>query len=297
MNALVTIQQALEQPAEDQYVRLEIPKANEASMYCLRSKSDIEPSNLPYCQFDIKGDEERVELACRAINILYKASTASNFQMHYDSGSHNDYGCYFPAETAEAAKAIGIALNEFEKSIKQRRILDLGSGDGRVAVLASLAFSLRVDGYELDRQLHRFAQALITSNNLEGIRLHNSNFLQSPFKDFDLLFYYDGGSLNTRYAEDYLREDVVQFLEGLSQMQIGAKLIVLHSQRVHNLLEELPFLSAPTYVDHETSRFRSRIYTRNNFKMPEDIREIFEKSNSSPNGISSVVKQKYFNDS
>jgi protein-L-isoaspartate O-methyltransferase len=75
------------------------------------------------------------------------------------------------------------------KLSENHHLIDLGSGDGRVVITASL-FS-KATGIEYDNELHNFAKEL--SKKLKGklnnqVFLINKNFLDHPLKDYDFVF-------------------------------------------------------------------------------------------------------------
>lgn len=69
-----------------------------------------------------------------------------------------------------------------------RRVADLGSGDGRVVLLASLY--TRAVGLEADPALVASARAQGLSLGMEGAEFRVADFMKDDLSEFDLLFIY-----------------------------------------------------------------------------------------------------------
>ncbi|MBI5389049.1 hypothetical protein HZB01_01580 [Candidatus Woesearchaeota archaeon] len=70
-----------------------------------------------------------------------------------------------------------------------RHLLDLGSGDGKVVLLASLF--TQATGIEFHAGLHKVAEAIHKKCShlpLKGVRFLQGDFMQHPFSDYDVLF-------------------------------------------------------------------------------------------------------------
>ncbi len=82
-------------------------------------------------------------------------------------------------EVYEAFKKIG--LNKFNN------FLDIGSGDGKVVLLASL-FCKNAEGIEIDRFLHNKAVEMQNRLGLRNAKFHNKDFFGHNLSDYDVLF-------------------------------------------------------------------------------------------------------------
>src|SRR3989344_2018880 len=74
-----------------------------------------------------------------------------------------------------------IKLNKF------RNFLDLGSGDGKVVLIASL-FCKNAEGVEIDDVLHHKALEIQSKLNVNNAVFHNKNFFEHDFSKYDVLF-------------------------------------------------------------------------------------------------------------
>jgi SAM-dependent methyltransferase len=90
------------------------------------------------------------------------------------------------------------------------RLLDLGSGDGRVVFMAAL-LGARAEGVEFDRSLHRIA--LEARGRLRDrvdpahAVLRRGDFFAEDFRPYNILFYYGSGcSLESRLLDKLRRE-------------------------------------------------------------------------------------------
>lgn len=70
--------------------------------------------------------------------------------------------------------------------------LDLGSGDGRAVILASL-FGVKATGMEFDKQLHQKAleikEKLSHIPNVENAELLNVDFFKEDLREYDIIFF------------------------------------------------------------------------------------------------------------
>jgi len=82
-------------------------------------------------------------------------------------------------EIYEAFKRLG--LNKFNN------FLDIGSGDGKVVLIASL-FCQNSEGIEIDEILHNKAIELKNKFNIKNAILHNKDFFEHDFSKYDILF-------------------------------------------------------------------------------------------------------------
>ena len=82
-------------------------------------------------------------------------------------------------EVCEAFKKI--ELNQF------KNFLDIGSGDGKVVLIASL-FCQNAEGVEVDNFLHNKALQLQTKFGITNTKFHNKDFFEHDFSKYDVLF-------------------------------------------------------------------------------------------------------------
>ena len=65
--------------------------------------------------------------------------------------------------------------------------LDIGSGDGKVVLIASL-FCKNAEGVEIDGFLHSKALQIQTNLGISNARFHNKDFFEHDFSKYDILF-------------------------------------------------------------------------------------------------------------
>ncbi|MDP6648397.1 MAG: class I SAM-dependent methyltransferase [Candidatus Woesearchaeota archaeon] len=70
---------------------------------------------------------------------------------------------------------------------KFKNFLDIGSGDGKVVLIASL-FCKNAEGIEIDDFLHHKAVHMQQKLGLKNITLHNKDFFDHDFSKYDVLF-------------------------------------------------------------------------------------------------------------
>ncbi|MBI2650573.1 class I SAM-dependent methyltransferase [Candidatus Woesearchaeota archaeon] len=74
-----------------------------------------------------------------------------------------------------------IKLNQF------KNFLDIGSGDGKVVMIASL-FCQNAEGIEIDNFLHNKAVEMQQKFGIKNIIFHNKDFFEHDFSKYDVLF-------------------------------------------------------------------------------------------------------------
>ena len=74
-----------------------------------------------------------------------------------------------------------LKLNKF------KNFLDIGSGDGKVVLIASL-FCKNAEGVEIDSFLHNKALQMQNKLELLNVAFHNKDFFQHDFSKYDVLF-------------------------------------------------------------------------------------------------------------
>lgn len=82
-------------------------------------------------------------------------------------------------EVYEAFKRMG--LNKF------RNFLDMGSGDGKIVLIASL-FCQNAEGIEIDQLLHSKAIEFKRKLKINNAAFHNKDFFEHDFSKYDILF-------------------------------------------------------------------------------------------------------------
>jgi SAM-dependent methyltransferase len=102
-------------------------------------------------------------------------------------------------------------LPAFTATIRpESRVLDLGSGDGRVVFMAAL-LGARAEGVEFDQSLHKIALEARgrLRDRIDPARavLRRGDFFAEDFRPYDILFYYGSGcSMETRLLDKLRRE-------------------------------------------------------------------------------------------
>ena len=82
-------------------------------------------------------------------------------------------------EIFEIFKGIGLA--------NFKSFLDIGSGDGKVAMIAAL-FCRNAEGIEIDRLLHNKAVEIKSKLKINNVSFHNKDFFEHDFSGYDVLF-------------------------------------------------------------------------------------------------------------
>ncbi|HYV17896.1 MAG TPA: class I SAM-dependent methyltransferase [Verrucomicrobiae bacterium] len=113
-------------------------------------------------------------------------------------------------------------LDAFESEVRPRlKLLDLGSGDGRVVFLAAV-MGADATGIEWEPTLHRLA--LDARKRLGSFvprgraHLRQGDFLREDFSRYDLLFYFGSGSFDDTALFDKIRRE----------LRPGARLLFAH---------------------------------------------------------------------
>ncbi|MBI2647123.1 class I SAM-dependent methyltransferase [Candidatus Woesearchaeota archaeon] len=70
---------------------------------------------------------------------------------------------------------------------KFKNFLDIGSGDGKIVLIASL-FCDNVEGVEIDNYLHNIAVNVRTKFGINNAVFHNKDFFEHDFSKYDVLF-------------------------------------------------------------------------------------------------------------
>ncbi len=70
---------------------------------------------------------------------------------------------------------------------KFKKFIDLGSGDGKITLIASL-FCKRADGIEIDDALFEKSLEAKGKLNIKNVTFHNNDFFDHSIKDYDVVF-------------------------------------------------------------------------------------------------------------
>ena len=92
-----------------------------------------------------------------------------------------------------------IKLNKF------KNFLDIGSGDGKVVLIASL-FCRNAEGVEIDSFLHNRALQTQKKFNISNAAFHNKDFFEHDFSKYDILFSSPDAPLERGLENKLLRE-------------------------------------------------------------------------------------------
>ena len=86
-----------------------------------------------------------------------------------------------------------------------KNFLDIGSGDGKIVLIASL-FCKNAEGIEIDKFLHNKAVQMQAKFGVKNIKFHNKDFHQHSFSDYDLLFLSPDAPLERGIESKLLKE-------------------------------------------------------------------------------------------
>ena len=70
---------------------------------------------------------------------------------------------------------------------KFKKFIDLGSGDGKITLIASL-FCKQAEGIEIDEKLFEKSLEMKKKLNIKNAVFHNNDFLDHSIKDYDVIF-------------------------------------------------------------------------------------------------------------
>ena len=88
---------------------------------------------------------------------------------------------------------------------KFRTFLDLGSGDGKVVLIASL-FCRKAEGIEIDDFLHFKAIDMQSKLGRSNVAFHNKDFFEHDFSKYDVLFSAPDSRLERGLEDKLLKE-------------------------------------------------------------------------------------------
>jgi SAM-dependent methyltransferase len=126
----------------------------------------------------------------------------SEFPYHKDSSHSTSAGVWAPSDLKvlfNAFKRIGLGPHH--------SFLDAGSGDGRVAFLASL-FCNNVVGIESDPVMHFISMRKLEKNPLfkHVVKIIKDDYLQHDFSMYDVVFSYPDGEVSEQMREKCINE-------------------------------------------------------------------------------------------
>ncbi len=148
-------------------------------------------------------------------------------QLPLRSTSHGFWNAAISEEVYNAFKQL--KLNKFKSFI------DLGSGDGKVTLIASL-FCKEAHGVEIDEDLHDKAVEMQQKLGINNAVFHNEDFYDHSIKDYDVVFVNPDAPMHRGLEEKFLKE-------------LNGKLIH-HGHHFHpeNLKKEQSFLVDNTLI-------------------------------------------------
>jgi 16S rRNA G527 N7-methylase RsmG len=118
---------------------------------------------------------------------------------------------------------------------KFKRFIDLGSGDGKITLIASL-FCKQADGIEIDEGLFEKSLEVKGKLNIRNVVFHNNDFLDHSIKDYDIVFINPDKPLERGVEKKMLNE-------------LNGKLIVYgHHFHPQNMKKEKSFMVDNTLV-------------------------------------------------
>ena len=88
---------------------------------------------------------------------------------------------------------------------KFRSFLDVGSGDGKVVLIASL-FCKNAEGIEIDNFLHNKAVEMKNKFRINNAVFHNKDFFRHDFSKYDVLFLSPDAPLERGLENKFLKE-------------------------------------------------------------------------------------------
>ena len=88
---------------------------------------------------------------------------------------------------------------------KFKNFLDIGSGDGKVVLIASL-FCKNAEGIEIDNFLHNKAIEMKNKFKINNAVFHNKDFFRHDFSRYDILFLSPDAPLERGLENKFLKE-------------------------------------------------------------------------------------------
>ena len=88
---------------------------------------------------------------------------------------------------------------------KFNSFIDLGSGDGKITLIASL-FCKQSDGIEIDDELHEKALEMKEELKIKNVNFHHNDFNEHSIKDYDIAFINPDKPMERGTEEKLLKE-------------------------------------------------------------------------------------------
>jgi hypothetical protein len=132
----------------------------------------------------------------------------------------DEHGIFAPAAGREILEGLQVAGAEPGKTF-----VDLGSGDGRWAVVAGAVLGMEAYGYELSGERHDVAeealgrlvaQGVVSESDSSRVHLVQEDFMQADLPAGDIFSYYAGSGVSLRAVEAKL----------LAEAPTGSRLVV-----------------------------------------------------------------------
>ena len=135
-------------------------------------------------------------------NYINKEKIILKMKMQTFQKIKNEYGSFYrslmqkgrlPMRSTEKgfwnASSADEVLDAFKKLnlSKFKNFLDVGSGDGKIVLIASL-FCKKAEGVEIDDALHHKALEIQSRLKISNAVFHNKDFFEHDFSKYDILF-------------------------------------------------------------------------------------------------------------
>jgi len=128
---------------------------------------------------------------------VFYRSLLKNGKLPMRSTSKGFWNAAIADEVYEAFKKL--KMNHF------KNFLDIGSGDGKVVLIASL-FCKNAEGIEIDKPLHNKAIEIKNKLKIDNAVFHNKDFFEHDFSKYDVLFLAPDAPLERGIENKLLKE-------------------------------------------------------------------------------------------
>jgi len=105
----------------------------------------------------------------------------------------------------------GVIANEVYEAFKRIKLhrynsfIDLGSGDGKVVLIAAL-FCKRAVGIEMDNELFKKSMEMAAKLNIPNALFYNNDFFEHSISEFDIAFVYPDAPMHRGLEKKLLNE-------------------------------------------------------------------------------------------
>ena len=120
-----------------------------------------------------------------------------NGKLPFGSTGDGFWGSVVADEVYEAFKKINLH--------KHKTFVDLGSGDGKAVLIASL-FCKRAVGIEMDNELFNKSQEMQEKLNISNALFYNNDFNEHSVTGYDVVFLYPDGPMHRGIEKKLLNE-------------------------------------------------------------------------------------------